>query len=276
MARGSVVAAVLRAPAAPCARPRRVLGRGCVVGLGVFFPEALAPVKARASGRSFVVAAVTVLAFLRSRNRVSALPRPPPWVRGGRDKARSNRVRDGKTGRNQLREERHGLDGVNRPGPGAGSVSARWRSRNGFRLRPATDSGWNQPGWLKFGERRGGQFSMSVFAHSRGVTGKEGVDEFVDGLLFRAGQGFDALEPARQDSALGTVGLLGLRIVQDVTGGDRERPGQSGHLIDGQASGAALDVRDIGVPRTEQLSELTLRHFTGLANGAKSRADFSF
>ena len=47
----SAVAAVLRAPASPCARPRRVLGRVVRGGPRRFIPEALAPGKARASGR---------------------------------------------------------------------------------------------------------------------------------------------------------------------------------------------------------------------------------
>ena len=91
--RGLVAAPVLRAPASPSARARRVLGRVVRGGPRRFFPEALAPGNARASGRFISsVAAVTGLAFLRSRTRVSALPRPAPFMRAGRDKARSNQV----------------------------------------------------------------------------------------------------------------------------------------------------------------------------------------
>jgi hypothetical protein len=46
----SIVAPVLRAPASPSARARRVLGRVARGGPRRFFPEALAPGKARASG----------------------------------------------------------------------------------------------------------------------------------------------------------------------------------------------------------------------------------
>lgn len=64
-----------------------------VVGLGVsFLKRSLRARPAPAACFVTSVAAVTGLAFLRSRNRALALPRPAPLVRAGRDKARSNQV----------------------------------------------------------------------------------------------------------------------------------------------------------------------------------------
>jgi len=67
-----------------------------VVGLGVsFLKRSLRARPAPAACFVSPVAAVTGLAFLRSRTRVLALPRPAPLVRAGRDKARSNQVGGG-------------------------------------------------------------------------------------------------------------------------------------------------------------------------------------
>jgi len=131
----SVVAPVLRAPASPSARARRVLGRVACGGPRRFFPEALAPGKARASGL-----------FRNARGRChgpcfSALANPRLGFVApgsfGESRARQSAVQPGwgvgMRGRNQLSEEWRGRGGVNRLGPGAGSVSARRRSRNGFR-----------------------------------------------------------------------------------------------------------------------------------------------
>jgi len=88
----------------PPQRVRAVLSAaGCVVGLGVsFLKRSLRARPAPAAFRSSV-AAVTGLAFLRSRNRVSALPRPAPLVRAGHAKARSNQVGDWEAGTESLK-----------------------------------------------------------------------------------------------------------------------------------------------------------------------------
>ena len=110
-------APVVRAPASSKRRPRPRVARGpwfqssrpccgllrrpqlvravfsaawCVVGLGVSFLKRSLRATPAPAAVSFVVAAVTGLAFLRSRKPRSALPRPAPFVRAGRDKARSN------------------------------------------------------------------------------------------------------------------------------------------------------------------------------------------
>ena len=87
-----VAATLLRAPASPCARPRRVLGRVVCGGPRRFIPEALAPGNARASGRFVCRGRCHGPCFSPLATRVLALPRPAPLVRAGRDKARSNQV----------------------------------------------------------------------------------------------------------------------------------------------------------------------------------------
>lgn len=89
----SIAAAVLRAPASPCARPRLVLGRVVRGGPRRFFPEALAPGKGRASGRFVRRGRCHGPCFSALAKPRSALSRPAPLVRAGRDKARSIQLR---------------------------------------------------------------------------------------------------------------------------------------------------------------------------------------
>ena len=107
--------------------------------------------------------------------------------------------------------------------------------------------------------------------NSRGVTGKKKVDELVDGLLFRARQGLDALETARW-STIDPI-FLGFLILKEISGRDVKRLGELCNMMKGQPPCASFDVRHVGVPCADQLSELGLGHFAGFSDCAEPRAD---
>ena len=149
-------APVVRAPASSIRRPGPRVARGpwsrrraraagsCValsscapgfsaswrrVGLGVSFLKRSLRATPAPAAVSFVGGRCHGPCFSPLAKPRSALPRPAPFVRAGRDKARSNPVGGGESGRNQLSEKWRDRGGVSRLGPGAGSVSARRRSR---------------------------------------------------------------------------------------------------------------------------------------------------
>lgn len=103
--RGPGAAAVLRAPASPCARPRRVLGRVVRGGPRRFFPEALASGKGRASGRFVSSWPLSRPLLFSARETALGFAAPGSF---GESRARQSAVQSAESGgkreRNQLRE----------------------------------------------------------------------------------------------------------------------------------------------------------------------------
>ena len=94
--------------------------------------------------------------------------------------------------RNQLREEWRDRGGVNQLGSGSTSVSARWRSRDGFRHR--------QP---LIPVETGHRFRLEPARASGGLVEAEGaVDELEDGLSLRRRKALETLK-SEHHSAVG-------------------------------------------------------------------------
>lgn len=102
---------------------------------------------------------------------------------------------------------------------------------------------------------------------------EERVDKLQQDALFRSWQAADSVDPAGDFSVARWRRLSWGILTEDLARGNTQSAGELDELLDGEATNAALDPRDVCVTHAEDLGKLGLRQLSSFTDGAQPLAD---